>query len=50
MSETVMKRCNFFLPPEMVTSLQAKTKETGVPMSEFVRRAIAEYLKVNGER
>jgi hypothetical protein len=48
MSETTMKRCNFFLPPVLLAALQEKTKETKVPMSEYVRQALAEFLKVNG--
>lgn len=43
-----MKRCNFFLSNAIVAKLQETTKETGVPMSELVRRALAEYLKLNG--
>lgn len=48
MTTETMKRCNFFLPPVLLAKLQEKTKETGTPMSEFVRRALAEYLKDNG--
>lgn len=47
MSDTTMKRCNFFLSPAIVAKLQATAKETGVPMSETVRRALVEYLKLD---
>ncbi len=39
-----MKRHNFFLPTDLVDQLKAIAIETGVPMSELVRRAIHSYL------
>ena len=39
-----MKRHNYFLPEELVAELKAIAIETGVPMSELVRRAIQQYL------
>ena len=39
-----MKRHNFFLPEELVAELKAVAIETGVPMSELVRRAISTFL------
>lgn len=39
-----MKRHNFFLPNELVAELKAIAIESGVPMSELVRRAIAQWL------
>ncbi len=39
------KRCNFYLPVELVERLKELKKETGVPISIMVRRAIIEYIK-----
>lgn len=39
-----MKRHNFFLPEELVAELKAIAIETGVPMSELVRRALLNWL------
>ena len=39
-----MKRHNFFLPEELVAELKAVAIETGVPMSELVRRALSTWL------
>jgi metal-responsive CopG/Arc/MetJ family transcriptional regulator len=39
-----MKRHNFFLPEELVAELKAVAIETGVPMSELVRRALQNWL------
>lgn len=39
-----MKRHNFFLPEELVAELKAVAIETGVPMSELVRRALQTWL------
>lgn len=44
MSETTMKRCNFFLPPVLLAKLQEKAKATQTPMSEHVRAALNAYL------
>ena len=40
-----MTRVNIFLPPEMVARLRAQKERTGVPVAEFVRRAIEAALK-----
>ena len=40
----LMKRHNFFLPDEIVAELKAVAIETGVPMSELVRRALSTWL------
>ena len=40
-----MTRVNIFLPPEMVARLKAQKERTGVPVAEFVRRAIEAALK-----
>ena len=51
MSETdreSMTRVNIFLPPEMIERLKEQKERTGVPVAEFVRRAIEAALrKVN---
>jgi metal-responsive CopG/Arc/MetJ family transcriptional regulator len=39
-----MKRHNFFLPEELVAELKAIAVETGVPMSELIRRALSTWL------
>lgn len=39
-----MKRHNFFLPEPLVEELKAIAIETGVPMSELVRRALSNWL------
>ena len=40
-----MTRVNIFLPPAMVARLKAQKERTGVPVAEFVRRAIEAALK-----
>lgn len=40
-----MTRRNFFLPDVLFDKLQAKARESGTPMSEHVRAALAAYLK-----
>jgi predicted HicB family RNase H-like nuclease len=43
-----MKRVNYFIPPDMVDRLKEQKERTGVPVAEFVRRAIEAALsKVN---
>jgi hypothetical protein len=44
MSEQPMTRVNIFLPPAMVAKLKAQKEATGVPVAEFVRRAIEAAL------
>ena len=39
-----MIRHNFFLPEDLATKLKAYTKQTGVPMSEVVRQALAAFF------
>lgn len=39
-----MKRCNFYIPPNLFAKLQEKAKSTQVPMSEHVRAALTAYL------
>lgn len=41
----VMKRTNYFYPPQMLAALKKLSKKTGVAVSEHIRRAITEYLK-----
>jgi len=39
-----MKRHNFFLPEELVAELKQIATQTGVPMSELIRRVLANWL------
>lgn len=39
-----MIRVNIFLPPELIARLKAQKAKTGVPVAEFVRRAIESAL------
>lgn len=40
-----MKRHNFFYPEQLIEELRKLSKETGLPMSELIRRAISEFLE-----
>jgi predicted DNA-binding protein len=40
-----MKKKTLWLPVELWDHLQRLSDKTGAPISELVRRAIAEYLK-----
>ena len=40
-----MKRYNFYLPEQQVDSLRNVSKQTGLSVSELLRRAIDELLK-----
>jgi predicted DNA-binding protein len=40
-----VKRHNFFYPEQLIAELRALSAKTGLPMSELIRRAIAEYLE-----
>lgn len=46
MKQTTMTRRNFFLPDIIFEALQAKANKSGTPMSEHVRAALAQYLKL----
>lgn len=39
-----MIRTNYYYPQEMLKALKAKSKKTGVPMAELVRRFIHKGL------
>ncbi len=41
----VMKRTNYYYPPQQLARLKKLSKKTGVPVSELIRRAIEDYLK-----
>lgn len=47
-----MKRTNYFMPEELHSKLKSYSKESGIPMSEIIRRAIDKYLSgaFNGSR
>lgn len=40
-----MPKLNLALPAELLAALKAAKDATGIPVSEFVRRAIVEALK-----
>ena len=40
-----MKRTNYYYPEPMLKELKAHSKETGIAVSEHIRRAIAAYLE-----
>ncbi len=40
-----MRRMNIFFPEPLIAALKALSKNTGLPVSEHIRRAIDEYLK-----
>lgn len=42
-----MKRTNYFMPIDLHSKLKIYSKESGVPMSEIIRRAIDKYLSEN---
>jgi predicted DNA-binding protein len=39
-----MKKFIFCMPPEMRKKLEAKQVETGLPLAELIRAALAQYL------
>ena len=43
-----MKRTNFFFPEEILERLKAAKLQSGVPVSEIIRRAVEAYLKSMG--
>jgi predicted DNA-binding protein len=45
MNPEPMNRVNIFLPPKMVDRLKEQKERTGVPVAEFVRRAIEAALQ-----
>jgi predicted DNA-binding protein len=40
-----MKRTHIFLPDPVISRLKALAKQTGLPVSELIRRAIDDYLE-----
>jgi predicted DNA-binding protein len=44
-----MKRTNYYMPKQMHDRVKALSDKTGVPMSEIIRRAIDEHLKLNAD-
>lgn len=40
-----MKRTNFYYPQPMLDAVKVVSNETGIPVSELIRTAIAEFLK-----
>jgi predicted DNA-binding protein len=43
-----MKRTNFSFPESMLERLKAAKQQTGIPVSEILRRAVEAYLKSIG--
>ena len=39
-----MKRTNFYYPQQMLDALKKLSGETGIPVSELIRTAVAEFL------
>ena len=42
------RRANFYLDDELLVGLKALKAQVGIPESEAVRRAVAEYLERQG--
>jgi len=40
----MMTRTNYYFPDSMMKELKAMSEDSGVPVSELIRRAIAVYL------
>jgi len=40
-----MKRYNFYLPEPLIVALRKHAEETGLTMSELMRRALSSYIK-----
>jgi hypothetical protein len=45
---TVRRRANFYLDEHLLQGLKALKDRVGIPESESVRRAVAEYLERQG--
>jgi hypothetical protein len=45
---TPRRRANFYLDDELLAGLKALKARIGIPESEAVRRAVAEYLERHG--
>lgn len=43
-SKKNMKRTNFYYPQPMLDALKERSDETGIPVSELIRTAVAEFL------
>lgn len=39
-----MKRTNYYVPTELHSRLKSYSEQSGVPMSEVMRRALEQYL------
>lgn len=46
--DMVMKRTNFYFPPELLKRLKEASKKTGIPISELLRRGADAILKKLG--
>jgi predicted DNA binding CopG/RHH family protein len=42
-----MTRTNFYFPRPLLDALKVASQKHGLPVSEIIRRAIAEWLKCN---
>ena len=40
-----MKRCNFFLSEEQIAALKQIAEQTGISLSEVIRRAIDQFIE-----
>lgn len=43
-----MKRTNYYFPEQMLKRIKQASAILGIPMSEFIRRAIEAHLKEMG--
>jgi predicted DNA-binding protein len=48
MAHTKMKRTNFYFPINMLERLKILSKQTGLPSSELLRKAVEDLLTKNG--
>jgi post-segregation antitoxin (ccd killing protein) len=39
-----MTRTNYYFPRQMLERLRARSRATGLPVSELIRQAVAEFL------
>jgi hypothetical protein len=40
-----VKRCNFFLPPQIISAIKSIAETTGLSLSEIVRHALINYIR-----
>lgn len=45
MSEVTMNRLHIYLPLATIKQVRTKARKLGIPVSEFIRRAVQDFLK-----